>query len=67
MFGNAEAKPPTDAPDLSAGSVESLPEGGNAAESGSTAANSSAAANSETVGQWLEHLPTRSWDESPDE
>lgn len=60
MFGNAEAKPPTDARDLSAGAVESLPGGGGAAESGI------AAANSETVGHWLEHLPERSWDGYPD-
>lgn len=55
MFGNAGAKPPTDAWDPSAGSVGTTAEGG------------ISSANSETVGDWLDHLPERSWDQSPDE
>ncbi|WP_166785775.1 MULTISPECIES: hypothetical protein [Cryobacterium] len=55
MFGNTGAEPLGDAGDPSAVSADTAAEGG------------ISSANSETVGHWLDQLPERSWDESPDE
>ena len=57
MFGNTGAKPPKDAGDHPVGSVSAADDG----------QDPLSAANSATVGRWLELLPERSWDETPDD
>ena len=57
MFGNTGAKSPKDAGDHPVGSVSAAADG----------QDPLSAANSATVGRWLELLPERSWDETPDD
>ena len=59
MFGNTGAEPPKDAGDHPVGSASAA-----AAAAGQDPLS---AANSATVGRWLELLPERSWDETPDD